>query len=143
MLDKACVKAGTITFKATNNTFGFAQVFVYDTGGNSVAHHDKDIPQRGGGVIEFTGELSAGNYTVHCDGPGGDDEPTPLVAEQPSPRLPRTPHRSSLDRRGALVGLQGSGAAVRAWRDVHEVRRLDHSDLVPDTARDDERIALA
>src|SRR5438067_325429 len=40
-------------------------------------------------------------------------------------------------------GLQGSGAAVRAGRDVHEVRGLDHSDLVPDTARDDERVAGA
>ena len=81
VLDKARVKAGTITFKATNTTFGFAQVFVYDTGGNLVAHNEKDIPEQGGGVVEFTGELSAGNYTVNCDGPGGKDESTPLVAE--------------------------------------------------------------
>src|SRR5258708_1738736 len=33
------------------------------------------------------------------------------------------------------------GAAVRARCDVHEVRGFDHVDLVPDTARDDERIA--
>ena len=81
VLDKARVKAGTITFKATNKTFSFAQVFVYDTGGNLVAHNEKDIPEQGGAVVEFTGELSAGNYTVNCDGPGGKDEPTRLVAE--------------------------------------------------------------
>lgn len=81
VLDKTRVKAGTITFKATNNTFGFAQTYVYDAGGNYVASNDKDIPRRGGGVIEFTAELSPGNYMVTCDGPGGDDEQTRLVAE--------------------------------------------------------------
>ena len=56
------------------------------------------------------------------------------------PRRARRPPRLSRRRRHGSR-LQRSGAAVRARCDVHEVRGLDHEDLVPDAARDDDRIA--
>ena len=79
-LDRQSVASGTITFRATNNTFGFAQAFIHDNNGTLVGHHDEDIPERGG-TIEFTARLAKGSYDVSCDGPGGLDEKVTLVVD--------------------------------------------------------------
>jgi hypothetical protein len=74
------VAAGPIKFTVTNNTLGFAQVFVYDAEHNLAAYNKKDIPARGGrGTMSAT--LVAGTYDVACDGPGADDKTVQLVVE--------------------------------------------------------------
>lgn len=70
--------AGKATFKVINNTFGFAQVFIYDGERNLVANNDKTIPERGGSVM-MTAQLVAGSYTVTCDGPGSADQSVTLT----------------------------------------------------------------
>ena len=80
VLSTSQAKAGHVTFKATNNTTGFAQVFVFDAEHNFVAQNKKDIPKRGGSV-KFTADLVAGTYDVMCDGPGSEDKTIQLQVE--------------------------------------------------------------
>jgi len=73
-------KAGHASFKVTNNTLGFAQVFIYDAEHNLAGYNKKDIPKRGGSV-KFTADLVAGTYDVVCDGPGSEDKTIQLQVE--------------------------------------------------------------
>ena len=73
-------KAGHASFKVTNNTLGFAQVFIYDAEHNLAGYNKKDIPKRGGSV-KFTADLVAGMYDVVCDGPGSEDKTIQLQVE--------------------------------------------------------------
>jgi hypothetical protein len=74
------IKAGPVTFTVTNNTFGFAQIFVYDAEHNLAANNKKDIPARGGtGTMSAT--LVTGTYDVACDGPGAEDKTVQLVVD--------------------------------------------------------------
>jgi hypothetical protein len=77
-LSETSIKAGSITFRVTNNTFGFAQIFIYDSERNLAAHNKDNIPERGG-TKSFVATLAPGTHYVQCDGPGGEDKTVELT----------------------------------------------------------------
>ena len=58
------VKAGKVTFSVTNNTLGFAQIFVYDAEHNLVGNNSGTFLK--GGKVTFTSQLVTGQHDVNA-----------------------------------------------------------------------------